>query len=150
MPGVDLPEVRAKLRGGHSHSPSTVATMSTTPDTPPPAAAPATEDRTVAILSYLTIIGFIVALVMHSNKKTALGAFHLRQCLGLIITAIALSVAGVVLAFIPIIGWLAVLVGWLGFLVLWVMGLIAAASGEQKPVPVLGANYQKWFANTFT
>ncbi len=120
-----------------------------TPDTPPPA-APATEDRTVAILSYLTIIGFIVALVMHSNKKTALGSFHLRQCLGLIISAIALSVAGMVLAFIPIIGWLAVLAGWLGFLVLWVMGLIAAASGEQKPVPVLGANYQKWFANTFT
>ncbi len=120
-----------------------------TPDTPPPA-TPATEDRTVAILSYLTIIGFIVALVMHSNKKTALGSFHLRQCLGLIISAIALSVAGMVLAFIPIIGWLAVLAGWLGFLVLWVMGLIAAASGEQKPVPVLGANYQKWFANTFT
>jgi len=123
--------------------------MSNPSDTPPPA-APATEDRTVAILSYLTIIGFIVALVMHSNKKTALGSFHLRQCLGLIITAIALSVAGMILAFIPFIGWLAVLAGWLGFMVLWVMGLIAAASGEQKPVPVLGANYQKWFANTFT
>ncbi len=123
--------------------------MSNPSDTPPPAAS-ASEDRTVAILSYLTIIGFIVALVMHSNKKTALGSFHLRQCLGLIISAIALSVAGMILAFIPIIGWLAVLAGWLGFLVLWVMGLIGAASGEQKPVPVLGANYQKWFANTFT
>ena len=120
-----------------------------TPDTPPPA-APATEDRTVAILSYLTIIGFIVALILHSSKKTALGSFHLRQCLGLIVSAIALSIAGMVLVFIPFIGWLAVLAGWLGFLVLWVMGLIAAASGEQKPVPVLGANYQKWFANTFT
>lgn len=123
--------------------------MSTPSDTPPPA-APATEDRTVAILSYLTIIGFIVALIMHSNKKTALGSFHLRQCLGLIISAIALSVAGIILAFIPVLGWLAVLVGWLGFLVLWVMGLIGAASGQQKPVPVLGENYQKWFANTFT
>ncbi len=120
-----------------------------TSDTPPPA-APATEDRTVAILSYLTIIGFIVALIMHSSKKTALGSFHLRQCLGMIVTAIALSIAGMVLAFIPIIGWLAVLVAWLGFLVLWVMGLIAAAGGEQKPVPVVGAHYQKWFAGAFT
>ena len=34
-------------------------------DTPPPAPAPAatTEDRTVAILSYITIIGVIVALL---------------------------------------------------------------------------------------
>ena len=120
--------------------------MSTTPETPPSA----TEDRTVAILSYLTIIGFIVALVLHSNKKTALGAYHLRQCLGLIVAAIALSIAGVVLMFIPIIGWIAVMAAWLAFLVLWVMGLIAAASGQLKPVPVLGENFQKWFANTFT
>ena len=129
--------------------------MSNTPETPPPAATPAaapaasTEDRTVAIVSYLTIIGFIVALILHMSKKTTLGAFHLRQCLGLIITAIALGVAGIVLAFIPILGWLAVLVAWLGFLVLWVMGLIAAASGQQKPLPVVGEHYQKWFAGAF-
>jgi uncharacterized membrane protein len=123
--------------------------MSNPSDTPPPAAS-APEDRTVAILSYLTIIGFIVALIMHGSKKTALGSFHLRQCLGMIVSAIALSIGGMVLAFIPIIGWLAVMVAWIGFLVLWVMGLIAAASGELKPVPVLGAHYQKWFAGAFT
>jgi uncharacterized membrane protein len=116
------------------------------PETPPPV----TEDRTVAILSYLTIIGFIVALILHSNKKTALGGYHLRQTLGFIVTGIALSIGGMVLAFIPIIGWLAVLTAWIGFLVLWVMGLIAAASGQQKPAPVLGEYYQKWFANAFT
>jgi uncharacterized membrane protein len=128
--------------------------MSDTPETPPlaatPSAAPATEDRTVAILSYLTIIGFIVALVLHMNKKTALGSYHLRQCLGLIITAIALSVAGMVLVFIPIIGWLALMACWVGFLVLWVMGLIAAVNGQQKPMPVVGDYYQKWFAGAFT
>lgn len=125
--------------------------MSNPPETPAPTAAPAasTEDRTVAIVSYLTIIGFIVALIIHMNKKTVLGAYHLRQCLGLIVTAIALSVAGIILAFIPVLGWLAVLVAWLGFLVLWVMGLIAAASGQQKPLPVVGEYYQKWFAGAF-
>ena len=122
--------------------------MSDTPETPPPVAS-ATEDRTVAILSYLTIIGFIVALVLHMNKKTALGSYHLRQCLGLIITAIALSIVGMVLVFIPIIGWLALMVCWIGFLVLWVMGLIAAVNGQQKPMPVVGEHYQKWFAGAF-
>jgi uncharacterized membrane protein len=126
--------------------------MSNPTETPPPAAAPAAaaEDRTVAILSYLTIIGFIVALIMHSSKKTTLGSFHLRQCLGLIITAIALSVVGMVLMFIPIIGWLSVMVAWIGFLALWVMGLIAAVNGSLKPLPVVGEHYQKWFSGAFT
>ena len=117
-------------------------------DTPP--AAPATEDRTVAILAYITIIGFIVAIVMHSSKKTALGAFHLRQVLGLILTGIAFGVCVVILAFIPILGWLLIACGWLSMLALVVMGLINAASGQMKPVPVLGEKYQQWFNNAFT
>jgi uncharacterized membrane protein len=118
------------------------------PITPAPATNP-TEDRTVAILAYLTIIGFIVAIVLHGNKKTAIGSYHLRQALGLIVTGIAIAIGGMILAFIPFVGWLALMVAWLGFLVLVIMGFIAAASGELKPVPVLGANYQKWFANAF-
>lgn len=53
------------------------------------------------------------------------------------------------LAFIPILGWVAIMTIWLGLLVLWVMGLIAALNGQQKPVPVLGENYQKWFGGAF-
>jgi len=29
--------------------------------------------------------------------------------------------------------------------VLWIIGLIAAVQGEEKPVPVLGAQFQQWF-----
>ena len=115
-----------------------------------PSATPAaSEDRTVAILSYLTIIGFIVAIILHSNKKTALGAFHLRQTLGFVVTGIAFAIGGIVLALIPILGWLVLLCAWLAFFVFWVMGLISAATGQQKPVPVVGPLYQKWFANAF-
>ena len=39
------------------------------PPAPPPVAA-VSEDKTVAILSYLTLIGFIAAIIIHSNKKT--------------------------------------------------------------------------------
>ena len=124
--------------------------MSTTPETPAAAPAASTEDRTVAILSYITLIGFIVAIVMHSSKKTALGSFHLRQALGLLVTGLAFGFCVIILAFIPIIGWLAIALGWLSLLVLVIMGLIGAASGQQKPVPVLGEYYQKWFGNAFT
>jgi uncharacterized membrane protein len=126
-------------------------TVMSDPVTPPAAPAPAgvTEDRTVAILTYITIIGFIIAIVLHSSKKTALGTFHLRQGLGLIITAIVLSIGGAILAFIPFVGWLIAFAGWILIVAMWLMGLIAAASGQQKPTPVLGEYYQKWFAGAF-
>lgn len=119
-------------------------------NTPPPVSvAPAGEDKTVAIVSYLTIIGFIIAIVLHGSKKTKLGTYHLRQMLGLIVVSIVGWVANFILVFIPFIGWLAGLAIWLGLLVLWLMGLIAAANGEMKPVPVLGAKFQEWFGKAF-
>jgi uncharacterized membrane protein len=114
----------------------------------PPVAA-ASEDKTVAILSYITLFGFIAAIVIHSNKKTQLGAFHLRQVMGLFLTMIGLFVADFVLVFIPILGWLCMLVLWVSLLVFVVMGLISAIQGQMKPVPILGPMYQKWFGNTF-
>jgi len=123
-----------------------------------PADQSASEDRTVAILSYITIFGFIVAIIMHSSKKTALGSYHLRQVLGLIVAGFALSIAamitGFVLAFIPFIGPIILMIFWpvlmLGGLVIVIMGLLAALKGEMKPVPLLGEPIQKYLANTFT
>jgi uncharacterized membrane protein len=126
--------------------------------TPPPAAPPAaatppaastTEDKTVAILSYLTLLGFIAAIVINSNKKTKLGAYHLRQAMGLFLTAIAAGFAGVVLMIIPILGLLCAFAILVALVVLWVMGLIAAVQGEAKPLPFLGPMYQKWFGTAF-
>lgn len=120
-------------------------------DTPPPA-APAKEDATVAILAYITIIGFIIAIVMHGSKKTAIGAYHLRQTLGLFITSLVIWIPCMILAVIPMVNLLMIVV-WplvgLGLLALWIMGLIAAVNGQQKPMPVVGEHYQKWFAGAF-
>lgn len=107
------------------------------------------EDKTTAIVSYLTLIGFIVAIVLHGNAKTRLGAFHLRQSLGLIVCSLAMFPVGFILGFVPVLGWLAGLVIWIGFIVCWVLGLIAALNGEQKPIPVLGEKFQTWFAKAF-
>jgi len=120
----------------------------TTPAQIPPAAA-ATEDKTVAIVAYLTLIGFIAAIIIHSNKKTKLGAYHLRQMLGFILTGAAVVFCEFILIFIPILGWLAIFALYISLLVLWVMGLIAAINGEMKPMPVVGPLYQKWFGTTF-
>ncbi len=118
-------------------------TTSEVPPPPPPAAS--SEDKTVAILSYLTIIGFIVAIVMHGNKKTKLGAYHLRQVLGIIVTGFCLGI----IAIIPIFGWLVAIIGSILLLIAWIVGLISAASGKLTPAPVLGQYFQKWFKTTF-
>ena len=108
-----------------------------------------TDDKTTAIVSYLTLIGFIAAVVMHGSKKTSLGSFHLRQSLGLMITSIAVMAAGMILAFIPFIGWLADLALWFGLIALWFTGLMSAVKGERKPVALLGEHFEKWFGRAF-
>ena len=54
-----------------------------------------------------------------------------------------------ILGFIPIVGWLVGMAILLGLVVLWVMGLIAAANGQMKPVPFVGPYFEKWFGRAF-
>ena len=88
-------------------------------------------NKIVSILCYLTPIGWLIAMVVHGNHKSMVARFHLRQSLGLLITAALLS-------FIPLIGWI------LNLLVFsaWVQGLFYAISSQQKSVHVLGDFYQ--------
>jgi len=115
--------------------------------TPAQTSPPATtgEDKTVAIVAYLTLIGFIAAIIIHSNKKTRLGAFHLRQMLGFILSWFAV----IILIIIPIIGWILLPIFYIFMLVCWIMGLVAAINGQMKPMPVVGPLYQKWFGTIF-
>lgn len=126
--------------------------MSNPSDTPPPAK----EDTTIALLAYITPIlfgvGIVIAIIMHNSKKTSLGAYHLRQSLGLLVASIAVWMGMMVVGFIPVVNLsllvLAPLV-WIAFFVLWIMGLISAINGQQKPLPMVGAHFQKWFAGAF-
>lgn len=92
------------------------------------------EGKTIAIISYLSIIGWVVALILHGNNPTSFGAFHLRQTLGLFLT-------WVILSFIPFIGWVLAL----PMLILWGVGLYYAFNDQAKPVPLLGEFYENSF-----
>ena len=93
------------------------------------------NDKLVAVVSYVTIIGWIIAFVMNKNNKSDLGSFHLRQ-------ALLLVIAGLIVAFIPIfIGWiLQVLI-----FVLWIFGIFYAIQGKKKEIPLIGHLAQEWF-----
>lgn len=117
------------------------------PDVPnsPPNNPPNTVDegKTIAIIAYITIIGLIIAFVMNNDKKNTFAAFHIRQCLGIALTGLALGIINV----IPILGWLISIFGSLFILVLWIMGLVSALNGQEKPVPLLGEKYQEWLSS---
>ncbi len=100
-----------------------------------------TDPKVVALVSYLTIIGWIVALILNSNNKSELGSFHIRQSLGLILSAFALNIV----ALVPILGWIIAIVGFILIVVLWFIGFIAAVQGEKKLVPIVGQYFQDWF-----
>ena len=103
--------------------------------------------KMVAILSYCTLIGFIVAIVMNSDQKSKseLGVFHIRQSLGLYITSFAMMFVSFIFVFIPVLGWMISIlinISYIGILVLWILGLISAINSEKKLMPVVGQFYQ--------
>lgn len=102
-----------------------------------------TNDISMAIIAYLTIIRLVVAFVMNKEKNDPFAAYHIKQSLGLCVCGIAVFIVGM----IPILGWIASFFGSLFLLYLWIMGMINAINGKVKSVPVLGDKFEKWFQN---
>ena len=97
-----------------------------------------TDPKVVGIVAYITLVGTLVALVLN-NPKSDFGSFHVRQALGNFLLLLASRFL------IPVLGWIAGSAGLLLGFVLWVLGIISAAQGEKKPVPLLGVQFQDWF-----
>lgn len=104
------------------------------------------DPKTLGIITYLTLIGFIIGFVIYNGNKTEYAAFHVRQMLGLVLCGVVMQVSAFVLAFIPILGWAVIGIAWIFLVVLWVIGFIGALNNEQKLVPVLGEKFQEWFS----
>jgi uncharacterized membrane protein len=114
------------------------------------------DGKTKAIVSHVTFIGLIVALILNSSEKDENASFYIRQQLGLTLAVVGYSIlssiVGFILAFIPIIGWiLGFLLGLLSFVifvgafVFWIISLIGAIENTTKPLPWVGLYFQDWF-----
>lgn len=97
------------------------------------------DPKTISIISYITLIGWIIAIVMN-NPKQSLASFHIRQMTGILISGFALSL----LNYLPMGNVLGSVGGILVF-VMWILGFISAVQGEEKPIPVVGEYFQQWF-----
>jgi len=93
------------------------------------------DTKTTSWVSYITFIGWLVAYLA-GDKEGA--KFHLNQSLVIWIGYLIVIVAGFVLAFIPVLGWLVAWAAYVFLFVMWIMGLIAAINQEEKELPLIG------------
>ena len=98
------------------------------------------EGRQMAIISYITLIGLVIAFSMNVEKKNEFARFHIRQALGLNILFYIISFFIGYFNSLMISGSFYVF-----FIVLWVFGLTNAIQSEYKPIPLLGDYFQDWF-----
>lgn len=103
------------------------------------------NNKTLSILSYVTLIGWLVAYFSGKDKADALLKYHLKQSLGLAIVSILLSIVlNVIASIVPALSFLS-MVG-LVIVVFWILGIINAANGALKPIPVFGKAFENQFA----
>ena len=96
--------------------------------------------KTIAIVSYLTIIGTIIAIIMNIENKNKFASFHIRQALGLILTFLAL---GYPIGYFD--SWMVSSAFYLFFFVLWIFGFLGALQGQMTLAPIVGSFFQKLF-----
>lgn len=100
------------------------------------------EGKNTAIISYILVVGVLIAISINSDKKNAFASFHIRQALGLSITFIAL---GLLISNFE--NEMITISMWVFISVLWSFGFLGAIQGKTQPIPLLGAFFQKSFKN---
>jgi len=98
------------------------------------------EGKTIAIISYITWIGTLVAFIMNNDKRNSFAAFHIRQMVGLSL----ISLANIFVVGFYINSSTSSLISLILF-VFWIIGFIGAIQGEEKKIPLLGDLFQEWF-----
>lgn len=102
------------------------------------------NNGTAKVISILDYIGILWILGLFVEKDDPDVKFHTNQGLVLFLLDVAVGVVNLILGFlswIPVAGWLFGIVGWaLGVvcLVLMILGIVNAAQGQRKPLPVIG------------
>ena len=99
------------------------------------------EGKTIAIISYIIIIGVLIAMSMNSENKNRYASFHIRQGFGLTLTFILL---GISISYFDNIN--VALPMWIFILVLMSYGIFSAAKGSITPLPLVGKLYQKFLS----
>ncbi|MBP1841119.1 hypothetical protein [Formosa algae] len=99
------------------------------------------EGKNLAVISYLTFVGLIIAIIMNLEKRNPFTSFHIRQMLGLVIM---LSVSQLIEKYLN--SWLGTLCWFITF-ACWLYAFYHVIIGQKKVIPYIGEYFQEWFRN---
>ena len=99
------------------------------------------KGKQTAIVSYLTIIGSVIAIFMNQEEnRSEFASFHIRQALGIFLTFFLM---GYPIGYFD--NWMVSASFWIFIFILWVYGFITCLNNETKMDPFLGELFQKVF-----
>lgn len=88
------------------------------------------KNKVWGILAYFI---FFLPLITARDSKFAM--FHANQSLVLLLVSI---ISSIIAGFVPVIGWVIGLFIPIIVFIVWLMGIIAAAGGKMKKLPLIG------------
>lgn len=97
------------------------------------------NSKALAIITYITFIGWIIAFVGNNKQKHPLVSYHQRQALGVQLIYFSIAVL------ITLTGLPSLQVVFLGVFVLIIIGISNASNQINKPLPLVGTYFEKWF-----
>ena len=101
------------------------------------------DNKILSIVSYISIVGWIIAYFVGKDKADDLLKYHLKQGFGLFIFSFIWGILISILAGVTGIGMIRIL--GLVNLILMIIGIINAVNSVKKPLPIIG----KMFENNF-
>ncbi|MDT8346598.1 MAG: hypothetical protein RQ756_02255 [Flavobacteriaceae bacterium] len=102
---------------------------------------PTKKGKQIAIIAHLTFVGMLIAFFMNLDEQDRYARFYIRQMFGLVLLLI---VAQVTMTYIHnFMGSTLWTFSFLG----WVYSGVMVFTNEEKPLPLLGNQFQIWFKN---
>ncbi|WP_340073878.1 hypothetical protein [Leptobacterium sp. I13] len=99
------------------------------------------KGKTTAIVSYITIIGTLIAIFMNLEPKNDFARFHIRQAFGVHISFYAI---GFMISMFN--SWFISSAFYIIIITLWIYGFSGAVQERKTLIPLLGNSFQKWFS----
>ena len=95
------------------------------------------EGKTMAVISYITFIGLLIALLANNDKRNTFTKFHIGQSLRAWIFGLVLYIFAIFLVVTTGIGFMGY-IGWGGW-ILAILGIVNAVNGKTDPLPLVGS-----------